>query len=141
MNTLKTLGSNEKRAALKAFTSPACGENINKTRARKSLGKIVEFNARSISKAIKTQKSILKGDTESWLYTKRKVRQDAISQEDGKTIFNYWTNTASRPTGDKKDIVKKRIGKQQYVHHAKHILEKTQTKAFLETFLETAVKT
>ena len=28
----------------------------------------------------------------------------------------------SRPTGDK-DIVKKRIRKQKYVHHAKHVLE------------------
>ena len=28
--------------------------------------------------------------------------------------------------------MKKRTGKQQYVHHAKHVLEKTQTEAFLE---------
>ena len=125
-------GSNEKRVALKAFTSLAFGENKKKTRAGKSLGKIVDFNAKSISKAIRTLESILKGDTESWLYTKRKVCQDAISEEDDQTIFNYWTNTASRPTGNKRDIVKKRIGKQQYVHHAKHVLEKTQTEAFLE---------
>ena len=129
LKQVKHSGSNEKRAALKAFTSLAFGENIKKTRARKSLGKIVEFNAKSISKAIRTRESILKGDTESWLYTKRKVRQDAISEE---AIFNYWTNTASTTTGDKKDFVKKRIRKQQYVHHAKHVLEKTQTEAFLE---------
>ena len=129
LKQVKHSGSNEKRAALKAFTSLAFGENIKKTRARKSLGKIVEFNAKSISKAIRTRESTLKGDTESWLYTKRKVRQDAISEE---AIFNYWTNTASTTTGDKKDFVKKRIRKQQYVHHAKHVLEKTQTEAFLE---------
>ena len=76
--------------------------------------------------------SIFKGDTESWLYPKCKVRQDAISEEDSKVIFNYWTNTASRPTGDKKDVVKKRIGKQQYVCHTKHVLEKTQTEVYLE---------
>jgi len=51
------------------------------------LGKIVDFNAKSISKAIRTRESILKGDTESWLYTKRKVRQDAISEEDGKPFL------------------------------------------------------
>ena len=83
-------------------------------------------------KPIRNQESILKGDTASWLYTKRKVCQDALSEEDTKIIFNYWANTASRHTGDKKDIVKKRIGKQQYIHHAKHVLEKSQMEAFLE---------
>lgn len=130
LKQVKHSGSNEKRAALKAFTSLAFGENIKKTRARKSLGKIVDFNVKSISKAIRTRESILKGDTECWLYTKRKVRQDVISEEDGKAIFNYWTNTASRPTGDKKDIVKKRIGKQQYVHHANYLNVKVKQRKF-----------
>lgn len=94
---------------------------------------MVEFNTESVSKVIRTRESILKGDTESWLYTQRKVCQNAISEEDGKATFNYWTNTASRQTGDKKDFVKKHIGKHQYVHHAKHILEKTQTEALLES--------
>ena len=39
---------------------------------------------------------------------------------------------ASRPTGDKKDVVKKHTGKQQYIQHAKHVLEKTQTEAYME---------
>jgi len=39
LKQVKHSGSNEKRAALKAFTSLAFGENIKKTRARKSLGK------------------------------------------------------------------------------------------------------
>lgn len=37
LKQVKHSGSNEKRAALKAFTSLAFGENIKKTRARKSL--------------------------------------------------------------------------------------------------------
>lgn len=93
---------------------------------------MVNINERSISKAIKNQESIFKGDLESWLYTKRKVRQGAISEEDSKIIFNYWANNASRPTGDKNNVVKKHIGKKEYVHHSKHVLEKTQTEAFLE---------
>lgn len=132
LNVVKHSGSTEKRAAFRAFTSLAFGENIKKTRSRKSLGKLVNIDEKSISKAIKTRESILKGDLASWLYTKRKLRQDAIAEEDSKKIFNFWANNASRPTGDKKDVVKKRTGKQQYVHHAKHVLEKTQTEAFLE---------
>jgi len=69
---------------------------------------------------------------ENWLYTKRKVRGDALTDEESKVIYDYRTNTASRPTGDKKDFSKKRIGKNEYIHHAKHVLEKTQTETFIE---------
>ena len=130
LDGVKDSGSKEKRAAFTAFKSLAFGENIKKSRAKRSLGKLVNLNEKSISEAIKHRESILKGDTPSWLYTKRKVRQDAISEEDVKKVFNYWAHTASRPTGDKKDVLKQRIGKQDYVQHAKHVLEKTQTDAF-----------
>ena len=39
---------------------------------------------------------------------------------------------ASRPTGDKNDVVKKCSGKQQYIQHVKHVLEKTPTEAYME---------
>ena len=55
----------------------------------------------------------------------RNVRSDALSAEDSKLIYDYWTHQASRPTGDKKDVVKQRISRRQYIHHAKHVLEKT----------------
>lgn len=54
-----------------------------------------------------------------------------MTDKDSNVIYDYWTNTASRPTGDKKDFAK-RIGKNDYIHHAKHVLEKTQTEAFIE---------
>jgi hypothetical protein len=129
---VKRSASNQKRAAFKVFKSLAFGDNVKKSRAKKSLGKIIHLNEKSISDAIKTRESILKGNASRWLYTKRKVRRDALSEEDGKKIFNYWTHTASRPTGDKKDVIKERIGKKQDIRHPKHVLEKTQTETFLE---------
>lgn len=129
---VKRSGSNEKRAAFSAFKSLAFGRNVKKAKAKRSLSTLVNLNEKSISKAIQRREKILKGDVPSWIYTKRKVRKDAITEEDGKVIFNYWTKEASRPTGDKKDVVKQRTGKQQYVQHAKHVLEKTQTEAYLE---------
>lgn len=59
LNEVQGSGSNEKRAAVKAFTSLAFGENMKKTRARKSLGKLVNLNERSISKVIRNRESIL----------------------------------------------------------------------------------
>ena len=45
---------------------------------------------------------------------------------------DYWTHTASRPTGSTKDTVRKYISKGKYVVHAKHVLEKTQSLSFVE---------
>ena len=124
-----------KLKALASDISSGLAKVIKKSRAKRSLGKLVNLNEKNISKAIKLRESILKGDTPSWLYTKRKVRQDAISEEDAKKVFNYWAHTASRPTGDKKDVLKQHIGKEEHVKHTKHVLQKTQTDAFRE-FLE-----
>ena len=74
----------------------------------------------------------MKGDIPSWQYMNRKVRSDVLSAEDSKLIYDYWTHQASRPTGNKKDVVKQRISRRQYIHHAKHVLEKTQTEAYME---------
>ena len=103
-----------------------------KSKSKKICSKTCEPERKSISKAIQHREKISKGKVENWLYRKWKVREDALTDEDSKVIYNYWTNTAGRATGDKKDFVKKRIGKNVYFHHTKHVLEKTQTEAFIE---------
>lgn len=75
---------------------------------------------------------ILKGAEASWLATKRKVRADAIGEDVKEIVYDYWTHQASQPTGDKNDVLQSRTGKKQYVQHARHILEKSQTEAFIE---------
>ena len=117
LNEVKRSGSSEKWAAFKVFKSLAFGEKVKKAKVKKS---------------IQHREKIFKGEVENWLYTKQKVRGDALTDEDSKVIYDYWTNTASRPTGGKKDLAKKRIGKNDYIHHAKHVLEKTQTETFIE---------
>ena len=39
---------------------------------------------------------------------------------------------ASRPTGNKKDLIRKHIGVKTWVEHPKHMLEKTQMEAYAE---------
>lgn len=75
---MKHSRSSEKRAALRACTSLAFGENLKKTSAMKSLRKLVNLNKKSISKALRNRESILEGDTASWLYTKRKVTGNVL---------------------------------------------------------------
>lgn len=79
----------------------------------------------------------------SWLHKKRKIRCDAITEENAKIVYDYWGEIASTPTGGKKDTLTQRIGKNEYICHARHVLEKTQTEAYMEfckLYLEVKIK-
>lgn len=132
MQNIKTSKSKDDKAAYSAFKSLAFGKNVSKSKARKSLSKLVNVGRRSVSTGIKERAKILSGEKKSWLDLERKTRGDAISTEHKQLIFNFWSHEASRPTGDKKDVIRKRTGKKQHIEHAKHVLEKTQTEAFVE---------
>lgn len=99
---------------------------------RKSLSKLVNVNAKCIKEALGKRSKIFTGERKSWLYTERKTRGDAISEDLKQLIFHYWTHDASRPTSDKKDVMRQRVDRKEYVEHAKHVLEKSETEAFID---------
>ena len=101
-------------------------------RQQSRVAKLVNVKCKRVSEGISRRQKVLKGEEASWLATKRSMRLDSVKEEDKRAIYDYWTQTASRPTGSKKDAVKKRIGKGKYGVHAKHVLEKTQSECFLE---------
>lgn len=111
MQNIKTSKSKDDKAAYSAFKSLAFGKNVSKSKARKSLSKLVNVGHRSVSTGIKERAKILSGEKKSWLDLERKTRGDAISTEHKQLIFNFWSHEASRPTGDKKDVIRKRTGK------------------------------
>lgn len=61
----------------------------------------------------------------------QKESKDGCNQRRGET-YDYWTHQASRPTGSKKDKMRQRLRKGEYVEHAKHVVEKTQTECYKE---------
>lgn len=117
---LKKSGSKDNRTAFNAFKSLSFGKNVSKSRARRSLSKLVNVGRSSVGKAIKERAKILSGERKSWLFYERKTRGDAISNENKQLIFNFWTHEASRPTGDKKDVIRQRVGIKQHISHVKH---------------------
>lgn len=127
---LKRNNKNEGRAAFGAMKSLAFGETVKEKRLTSTVSKLVSLDRRSVSRGIKRRFEVLKGDEPSWLLTKRKPRVDSLSEEVKNSVCLYWTFEASRPTGDKKDIIKKRIGPKLYIEHAKHVLEQTQSEAY-----------
>ena len=73
----------------------------------------------------------MKTETSCWEYTKRKTRSDGLSDETKKIVYTFWTSPGvSRPTGNKNDVKRHRIGPKSYISHPIQILEKTQTEIF-----------
>ena len=104
---LKRNKRNEGRAAFGAIKSLAFGERVKEKRLTSTVSKLVSLDRRSVSQGIKRRFEVLKGDEPSWLLTKRKPRVDSLSEEVKNSVCLYWTFEASRPTGDKKDIIRK----------------------------------
>ncbi|CAC5359116.1 unnamed protein product [Mytilus coruscus] len=56
-----------------------------------------------------------------------------MSEDEKKTVYEFWLSPSiSRPTGNKKDIKRVRLGPKIYSSHMMHVLNKSQTEAFLE---------
>lgn len=62
-----------------------------------------------------------------------KNQKDALAEEHKKMIYNFWISAGiSRPSANKNDFKRVRIGPKSYASHMKYILEKTQTEVYLE---------
>ena len=65
------------------------------------------------------------------MYMHRKTRSDALSERERTLAFEFWASPGnSRPTGNKSDVKRKRLGPKEYIEHEKQILEKTQSEIF-----------
>ena len=83
------------------------------------------------SMVTKTLKSFYQApDPLSWFSSeqyRKKNRKRSLSIEYQETIKEFW-HSKSRPTGDKRGIIRKCIGYKTYLSRPRQILEKTQTK-------------
>lgn len=128
---LKTLKPTEEELRLllqSHFLLKKCQEK----RSQKTLSKLIGLDGRSIKSGIEKREKILKGKEPSWLGTQQKIRRDEISEETKDLVYDYWKLVARRPTGNKKDLIRRCIGVKTWVQHLKHMLEKTQTEVYME---------
>ena len=129
---VKAAKSTDQRGAYGVARSLAFGSAVKKNRQQRRVAKLVGIKRQQVANGIAQRERVLKGDEACWIVAKRKVRMDAVKEEDKRLIYDYWTHQASRPTGSKKDKMRQRVRKGEYVEHAKHVLEKTQTECFKE---------
>ena len=113
------------------ISASVSGEAVKKIRSKLSLAKILGVPTRRISSGFSIRTKILHTQSSSYLYTKRKVRSDALSDEDRKLAHDFWCSPEnSHLTGNKNDVKRVRIGPNTYSNHPVQILEKSQSDVY-----------
>ena len=97
------------KSARSAAKSLAFGESMKKKRSKKTVSKLLSLDRCSISKSIEKRAKILTGEEACWLAKKQQTRCDALSEETKKLVYDFWAHSASRPTGNKNDVMRKRV--------------------------------
>ena len=116
------------------ISAGAIGPKVKATRKKKAVAKTL-FSSRTARKVEKTQlqKQIIEGDSAAFMDVNRKCRGEKLSDETKSAICNYWKNVASHPTTDtKRNLVRKKLGKNEYLQHNRHIMERTYREEFSE---------
>lgn len=130
VSSIKHKRSDDARTAMQVGISMLCGKNAETSTSKKNISEKLGINRRRIAQSIQHRSHTSIGLT-PWTALKRKTRNDATPEEVRRLAYEFWQSPGiSRPTGNKRDIAKERIGPKEYVEHEKHILEKTQTEVF-----------
>ncbi len=125
--------STDSRTAMHVICASVSGENISKAKCIRRLSDKFQLPVRRISGGKRIRTKNLKSEKSCWTVTERKTRSDAIPEETKHACYQYWLSPGtSRPTGNKSDIKRERLGPKVYASHMVHILEKTQTEVFQE---------
>lgn len=126
--------SNESRMAMNIVSASLSGEEINHDSAKdRAIAIKLGLKPRRLfgGKRIRTQ--ILKSEKSCFEITKRKTRSDAVTEDTKRIVFDFWCSPSiSRTSSNKKDIKRMRIAPNTFSSHQIHLLEKTQTEAYLE---------
>ncbi|CAG2208455.1 unnamed protein product [Mytilus edulis] len=133
IDNCKRKRSDDSLKTMNVIISSVSGEKISDNKCRKKLARKLGLPVRRVSRGHAIRTRILKSEKSSWTYTNRKTRSDAITPDTKKRIYEFWCKPGiSRPTGNKADIKRVRIGPKTYSSHMTHILEKTQTDVYLD---------
>ncbi|XP_063425376.1 uncharacterized protein LOC134708659 [Mytilus trossulus] len=133
IKSTKLKRSKNARSVMNSVTASISGENLANSRGKIKLYKNLGLPARRVAGGQRIRSRILKSESSAWALTQQKTRKDSISEETKKTVYNFWLSDGiSHPTGNKSDIKRERLGPNFYTSHMTHVLEKTQTDAYLD---------
>ncbi|CAC5405684.1 unnamed protein product [Mytilus coruscus] len=125
--------TDQARLSMNVLSASVSGNCVKQLRSKLSLAKKLGVPARRISSGFTLRNKISKTISSSQVYTKRKVRTDALSDANKNLIHDFWCSPEnSHPTGNKNDVKRVRIGPKKYSSHHVQILEKTQSEVFID---------
>ena len=76
---------------------------------------LVAIKRQQVSNGIAQREHVCKGNEACWIMAKRKVRMDAVKEEDKWLIYDYFTHQASHATGSKKDKMCQQVWRTTHV--------------------------
>ncbi|CAC5389941.1 unnamed protein product [Mytilus coruscus] len=123
--------SDSARTALSVIVASTSGKNITKERKKTLLSRKLGLPLKRLSKGKRVRTQIFTSEKSCWTYIERKTRKDAITDDVKKIAYKFWTDSnTSRPSGNKNDTKRIRIGPKQFLKHPIYILDKSQTEVF-----------
>ena len=126
LQATKTKRSNDDRAATHVSLSFLSGEKVNSGKLKSKVSQRLSINRKRLSNAYKHRVKTLRSYKSCCLFTERQKRSDSIPSEHRKLAYDSWSSPGvSRPTGNKKDIIRKRVAVRTYTCHGNQVLEKT----------------
>ena len=131
-NATKRRRSNDARSTTNTTLAFLTGERVTRGRLRSKVAQTLNINRKRLTQALQHRRRTLRSDKACWLVNMRKIRSDAIPEEHKKKAYNYWASPEIKAHGKQGGHSKKTIARNTFVSHAKQILEKTQTEAYLQ---------
>lgn len=131
INTCKNKRSKDSLTAMNVLVASVSGENVTKSKCIRRLSDELQLPIRRISGGKRIRTTILRSDKSCWTITKRQTRSDATSESVKQLCYQYWLSAGmSRPTGNKSDVKRERLGPKIYASHMIHVMEKSQTEIY-----------
>ena len=125
LDNMKMKRDNETRTAVNILKSAVNGERVRKNKCVTELSQRLGLNRNAVSGGKRIRTTILKSTKSVLDYTKRKTRRDSLDEDTKKLAFVFWLQSdISRPTKNKNDIKRVRLGPKLYSSHVCHVLEK-----------------
>jgi len=97
----RALRNDKSREVVGILTASMSGPTVEKCKAKVDLAKKLDVSVRRISKGQKIRTKIFHSEQSSYRYTTHKTRNDKLSDDARKTIYDFWCSPEiSRQTGN-----------------------------------------
>ena len=131
VKSVKNKRSKDALATMQVIVASVSGENITRTKCVKRLSDELELPVKRVIGGKQIRTKVLRSEKSCWSFTQRKTRHDSVPDTLKHKIYDFWTLPGiSRPTGNKSDMKRSRLGPKVYACHMVHVLEKTQTEVY-----------